>query len=344
MKKLLTVLLTIVAGSVLAGKPAQPADAWDPSRLPPIVYPWETLTTPPIVYPSVGDMMRQSQEAIANMHRNQRAIANEFTPVELYRLESPIVVTVACDLGDKQYMQGTGVIIDEHTIITNWHVVRGAKTIVAWDYNGTKYENGRLGNFNMSVDVACITFVTMHSTKSALFVTDSNGELPGEAVYAIGTPEGMAQTFTSGMFSGWLTNGATFRFTAPTGHGGSGGPIFNAYGQVIGIVRGGFGEGGGLNFGISTNAIFEALHLTSQNHPKGFVTGVTNGVELRSEQEIAKDNDMAVPPDHIDFKPLKGSYIPNTSPNEGRNADQHLPKGGIAGGIQWDDLSSLIAH
>jgi hypothetical protein len=58
---------------------------------------------------------------------------------------------------------------------------------------------------------------------------------------------------------------------------------------VIGIVRGGFGEGGGLNFAISTNAILEALNESTQDHPNGFVTGVTNDVELRSKEEIAKD-------------------------------------------------------
>jgi S1-C subfamily serine protease len=288
MKKLLFALLTVVAGSVLVGKAAPPPELPDPSRLPRLVYPWEVApTTPPIDYPSTEDMLRSIGESLRH---SQKAIPNEFTAVELYRLESPIVVTVACDLGDKQYTQGTGVIINENTIITNWHVVRGAKDIIAWDYNGAKYENGRLGNFSMSVDIACITFDTMHSTKSALFVTDSNTEAPGDAVYTIGTPEGMAQTFTNGMFSGWLANGAIFRFTAPAGHGSSGGPIFNSYGRVIGIVRGGVNEGGGLNFGISTNAIFEALHLSSQDHPKGFVTGVTNGLELRSKEDIAKDD------------------------------------------------------
>jgi hypothetical protein len=64
MKKLLVLLLTIIAGSVLAKKPAQPADPWDPSSLPRIVYPWE-VTPPPIVYPSVDDMIRESQEALA---------------------------------------------------------------------------------------------------------------------------------------------------------------------------------------------------------------------------------------------------------------------------------------
>jgi S1-C subfamily serine protease len=299
MKKLRIALLTVVAGSALARKPAPPPELPDSSKIPPIVYPWQVRTDD--MFPSLGDVIRQSQEVIANMHQSQNTIANEFSPVELYRLESPIVVTVACDLGDKQYMQGTGVIINENTIITNWHVVRGAKNIIAWDYNGTKYGNGRLGNFSMSVDVACITFDTMHSTKSAFFVTDSNTEAPGDAVYTIGTPEGMAQTFTNGIFSGWLANGAIFRFTAPAGHGSSGGPIFNSHGRVIGIVRGGVNEGGGLNFGISTNAIFEALHLTNQEHPKGFVTGITNGLEFRSEEEIAKDNGFT------ELKPPKGS-------------------------------------
>jgi S1-C subfamily serine protease len=249
---------------------------------------------------------------VVPMSQSQRAISTglwrQLTPVELYRIESPIVVTVVCDVGDK-YVQGTGVILNENTVITNWHVVRGAKNIVAWDYNGTKYENGRRGYHSPSVDVACITFDTMHSTKWAPFVTDSNWEVPGEAVYTIGAPEGMAQTFTNGIFSGWLSNGATFRFTAATGPGGSGGPIFNAYGQVIGIVRGGFGEGGGLNFGISTNAILEALQITNQDHPKGFVTGITNGLELRSKEDIAKDDAIGFPTDAT-----VGELIPSTQP------------------------------
>jgi S1-C subfamily serine protease len=222
------------------------------------------------------------------------------------------------------------VIINENTILTNWHVVRGARfrgftpgdsggpiaeNIVASDYKGTKYENGRLVNLNTHLDVACITFDSMHSTKWASLVTDSNWEVPGEAVYTIGAPEGMAQTFTSGIFSGWLANGATFRFTAPTGPGSSGGPVFNGYGQVIGIVRGGFGEGGGLNFAISTNAILEALHESNQDHPNGFITGVTNGVELRSKEEIAKDEaagitdvkpgDKVIDIDPVTMKPIQ---------------------------------------
>jgi S1-C subfamily serine protease len=280
MKTLLVTLLMVAVSPAWATKHAKPAP------------PLSRYTTYKLMDGTVVEMS-QSQKAIAN------GLCREVTPVELYQYESPIVVTIDSDLGDNHYLQGTGVILNENTIITNWHVVRGAKNIVAWDYNGTKYENGRLGNFNMSVDVACVTFDAAHWTKYAPFVTDSNWEQPGEAVYTIGTPEGMAQTFTSGMFSGWLTNRATFRFTAPTGHGGSGGPIFNADGQVIGIVCGGFGEGGGLNFGISTNAIVEALHLTSQDHPKGFVTGVTNGVELRSQEEIAKDNTAGI----IEVKP-----------------------------------------
>ena len=91
---------------------------------------------------------------IVEMSPTQKLIANGFcqhlTPVELYRFWSPIVVTITSDLGENHYVQGTGVIFNENTILTNWHVVRGAKNIVAWDYNGAKYENGRLANLNPS--------------------------------------------------------------------------------------------------------------------------------------------------------------------------------------------------
>jgi S1-C subfamily serine protease len=260
--------------------------------------------------------MSGSQKNIVTGHWRQ------FTSTELYQYESPIVVTLVCERGYDRVCQGTGVIINENTIITDWHVVRCATKITAYDYLGTKYENGRLGIFNKSVDVAAVSFDSMHSKRCATFVTDSNWEVPGEAVYAIGAPEGFAQTFTNGMFSGWLGNGALFRFTAPTGHGGSGGPIFNAYGLVIGLVRGGIGEsGGGLNFAISTNAILEALQLTNADHPKPFITGVTNGVELRSKDEIALDQPSPVlppapqqPKDDPDIQMIKPDDAPPTAP------------------------------
>jgi S1-C subfamily serine protease len=251
---------------------------------------------------------------VVNLSESQKAIANglwrRFSPSELYRNRSGIVVTVLCDLGNDQGGQGTGFIINEDTIITNWHVVRNAKSISIVTRDGTRYENGFITGFNHSVDVACVAFVGMKSKVYGWLDTDSNWEQIGEPVYVIGSPQGLEQTLTSGLLSGWRANGALFQLTAPVTHGSSGSPVFNDYGMVIGIISRGLSDDGGeLNIAISMNAIIEALRISNKDHPSGFYTGVTNGLELRSRAEIAEDNP---PPrwypkalhDHIDVRPI----------------------------------------
>jgi S1-C subfamily serine protease len=252
---------------------------------------------------------------VVNLSVSQKAIANglwrHFSPPELYRDRSGIVVTVLCDLGNDQGGQGTGFIINENTIITNWHVVRHAKSISIVTRDGTRYDNGFITGSNRSVDVACVSFAGMKSKACAWLDTDSNWEQIGEPVYVIGSPQGLDQTLTNGLLSGWRANGALFQLTAPVTHGSSGSPVFNDYGSVIGIISRGLSDDGGeLNIAISTNAIIEALRLTNKDHPKGFYTGVTMGLELRSRAEIVEDNPTplwkpkAALPDHFDLQPI----------------------------------------
>jgi len=129
----------------------------------------------------------------------------------------------------------------------------------------------------------------LHHTPYAECVTDSNWEQPGEPIYVIGSPRGLGLTITNGMLSGWRSAGAMMQFSAPIDHGSSGSPVFNAYGQVIGIVDSGTLTGAELNFAISTNAIFEALGTTNTDHPQGFKTGITIGLELRSQEDVNFD-------------------------------------------------------
>ena len=65
--------------------------------------------------------------------------------------------------------------------------------------------------------------------------------------------------------------------------------MFNQYGLVIGIVRNTIVSSAELNFAVSSNAIYEALGLKSDDHPDGFDLGLTQGVELRDSHEIDAD-------------------------------------------------------
>ncbi|MBU0766148.1 MAG: S1C family serine protease, partial [Bacteroidetes bacterium] len=70
----------------------------------------------------------------------------------------------------------------------------------------------------------------------------------GESIFAIGNPEGLEQTLSNGIVSGYRDsedNGKKFyiQTNAAITHGSSGGPLFNSKGEVIGITTMGVQEG-----------------------------------------------------------------------------------------------------
>ena len=73
----------------------------------------------------------------------------------------------------------------------------------------------------------------------------------GERIYALGSPEGLFNTFTEGLLSGKRTqnNQALIQFSAPVTGGASGGGIFDTDGKLIGIIMKGQ-EKGNLGFAI----------------------------------------------------------------------------------------------
>ena len=167
----------------------------------------------------------------------------------------------------------------------------------------------------MSIDVALVRFSTTRASirataqspysPCARFDTDSNWERPGEKVYVFGNPEGLEWSFTDGLLSSERAQGAIFQISAPAGHGSSGSPVFNEYGLVIGMIQGGIDQTtAGIAFAVSTDAIFEALGLTNNEHPKGFNLGITNGLELRSKEDIAADTAQTTQVSNVQTTPV----------------------------------------
>ena len=63
----------------------------------------------------------------------------------------------------------------------------------------------------------------------------------GEKVFAIGSPYGLENTFSSGEISQWRSD-YVIQTDVRIDHGSSGGPLINEYGQVVGITSGTFKE------------------------------------------------------------------------------------------------------
>ncbi len=165
----------------------------------------------------------------------------ELTPQEIYARVNPSVVTVMAWL-DKGASVGTGVILTaDGYILTNYHVLSGGNLCqIALD-NGTVYDGsyvaGDAGN-----DIALLKVEAQGLPAAEL--GDSDELTVGDRVYAIGNPLGteLRGTFTDGIVSAIDRDVAVddrtmtlIQTNAALNNGNSGGPLINAYGQVVGI-------------------------------------------------------------------------------------------------------------
>ena len=233
------------------------------------------------------------------LSESQYAIVNgkwaPLSPQQIAALAAKITVAIYVQLQDGTYASGTGFFWNEQIVITNYHMTRNVKAMIVVDAAGNKFPCS-LYKGNPQLDLALIQVEGAHHKDCAYPVTDSDWEQIGEKVYVYGSPSGVEGTFSAGMIAACRASQAIFQISAPLDHGSSGSPVFNEYGLVIGIIQGGVDDTKAqIAYAISSNAIFEALGLKNEDHPKGFSLGLTKDLDLRSKDQIAADNAAATP-------------------------------------------------
>ena len=185
---------------------------------------------------------------------------------EIYQQVNPSVVTVLVQL-DGSAAVGTGVIFtSDGYILTNFHVVEdGTSCTVA--LSNTKTYNAKYVAGDKDNDIAVLK-VEAQAPLPAAEIGDSDALVVGDAVYAIGNPLGveLRGTFTDGIVSAINRNvqvdGRTMTLiqtNAALNSGNSGGPLVNAYGQVVGIntikMSSAYSSIEGLGFALPTSSI-----------------------------------------------------------------------------------------
>ncbi len=141
---------------------------------------------------------------------------------------------------------GTGVvIIDNGTILTNLHVVWGAKKIRVRFAGGHESEAVMVGA-QPENDLAVLKALDLPDDLEAATMRSTADLLPGDHVIAVGHPFGIGPSVSYGVVSGLkrefrseagertLTN--LIQFDAAANPGNSGGPLVTMDGQVVGIV------------------------------------------------------------------------------------------------------------
>ena len=156
----------------------------------------------------------------------------------------PSVVEVYVTL-TKGAALGSGVIIDSRGyIVTNNHVVNGARTIQVVLSNGIK-EPAQLTGTDAANDLAVLKIAVPQGGLSVATLGDSSQLQVGQEVLAIGNPLGDTETVTNGIVSalnrtvsegqGGATIHNAIQTDAAINPGNSGGALVDMQGNVVGI-------------------------------------------------------------------------------------------------------------
>ncbi len=158
-------------------------------------------------------------------------------PAELFKQWAPSVVTINVQ-GPMGSGVGTGFVIDDRgTVATNHHVVENAKKIEIKLFSGETADDVELLESNQDDDLALLR-MKLDQLPPPLALGVSSDVAVGEGVVVIGNPIGLEHTMTDGMVSARrMYKGKKYiQMSAPVSPGNSGGPVFNRYGDVIGVT------------------------------------------------------------------------------------------------------------
>lgn len=174
------------------------------------------------------------------------------------------IETRSFDRGQLNDLVGSGIIIsDDGYVITNLHVIEGARIIEVELDDGQVYPASLIG-FDERSDLAVIKITTMDVLKP-IEVSNSSSVQVGDQVIAIGNAFGLGKTFTSGIISATGRDYGNpylelIQTDAAINPGNSGGALINHKGNLIGMNTKIFSQTGsyaGIGFALPANKMIE---------------------------------------------------------------------------------------
>ena len=191
----------------------------------------------------------------------------------------------------EQQSLGSGFVISKAGyVVTNYHVVEGAKSVQVSFSNGENVQ-ARIVGTDPSTDIAVLQVRTHSRALTPLVWGNSDNAEVGDSVVAIGNPFGYTRSVTSGIVSALdrpLTAPNNFQIEhaiqtdAALNHGNSGGPLLDARGEIIGvnsqISTGNTGQQGnlGIGFAIPSNTVRGVVaQIIQSGHAEHAVLGIT---------------------------------------------------------------------
>ena len=228
------------------------------------------------------------------------------TPKMIYQNYASSVVAISATVQSVSYggqtRQGTStgsgfILTDNGYVVTNYHVIEGATSVKVVMGTEEEYDAEVIGYDSLN-DVAVLKIDA--ENLPAVKLGSSDELCIGDMVVAIGNPLGsLTATLTVGYVSGKDRQVATdsksvinmIQTDAAINSGNSGGPLFNMYGEVVGITSAkysGTTSSGASIEGISfAIPIDDVMSIIGDLRDFGYVTGAYLGVTVQDTDSAA---------------------------------------------------------
>lgn len=208
------------------------------------------------------------------------------TVSQVARLARPSVAHIRVRRPDKGTGAGSGfVFTPDGFLLTNSHVVHGAKDVIAAFADGTEYRARLIGE-DPSTDTAVLRLEG--GSTPAVSLGDSGHLRPGQIAIAVGSPLGFEFTVTAGIVSalgrslpgfGGRVIEDVIQTDAALNPGNSGGPLLDSAGKVIGVNTAAIPSAHGLAFAVAINtAQWIAMELMRHGRVRRAMLGVSVGI------------------------------------------------------------------
>lgn len=176
----------------------------------------------------------------------------ELTAKQIYEKWSKAVVTIKAG---KQ--TGTGFFDDGGRLYTAYHVVKGAALAKVVFSDGKEVAVQGLTAADPLCDIAVLSteyYPGWETREKGPKLGDYDSVSVGDRLVVIGSPLGLSGSITEGLASGKREDDlvSLLQLSASVSPGSSGSPVFNAQGEVVGMVIGSLESGQSLNFAVSS--------------------------------------------------------------------------------------------